>query len=265
MSEHEVYPSAPVVLVALEARHPDAAPLTPGEQSEIKRLLASTFPLPQPAQNRTITQTNGGPPTVIDEVIPRFATRDQTTAVTYGTQAIAIESTRHQSFEHLSGLVRLVVETRQSVAPVEGLLRLGLRYINEIRVPDAHDDPARWGQWVAPGLMGPVPEATELGLMAEQWQGVTVFDRGDGRQVLLRYGPREGFAVGPGGPLQRATPPPGDFFLLDIDSFWMPTGDVPEFLPDVIETLCLDLHEPVSGLFEALITERLRTEVLRHV
>jgi uncharacterized protein (TIGR04255 family) len=81
--------------------------------------------------------------------------------------------------------------------------------------------------------------------------------------LIVRYGPREGFAVAPGGPLQRTTPPPGAFFLLDIDSFWLPTGDVPEFTVDMIVELCVDLHKPVSGLFERLITERLREEVLR--
>ena len=49
--ERERYPNASVVLVTAELRHPDAPLLGPGEQSEMKRLLASNFPLPQPLQN----------------------------------------------------------------------------------------------------------------------------------------------------------------------------------------------------------------------
>jgi uncharacterized protein (TIGR04255 family) len=82
--------------------------------------------------------------------------------------------------------------------------------------------------------------------------------------LIVRYGPREGFAVAPGGPLQRATPAPGAFFLLDIDSFWVPTGNVPQFTSASVGELCIDLHEPISRLFEHLITERLRSEVLRN-
>jgi uncharacterized protein (TIGR04255 family) len=260
----EVYANAPVVLVAVEARHPVVQPITGGEQSELKRLIATSFPLPQPMQTRMITAPlPGGTPTLTDELIPRFATRDQTTAVTFNAESVVVETTSHRSFEHLAEFVRVCVEARQEVAPVAGLLRLGLRYIDEIRVPELHG-PSRWGEWVAPSLVAPAGIGAGLGLEPEQWQGVVGFDRGSGRQLMLRYGPREGFAVMPGGPLQRATPPPGMFFLLDIDSYWTPAGEVPEFTAAEIVRLCADLHEPVSDLFESLITERLREEVLRN-
>lgn len=86
MTTREIYPNAPVVLVAVEARHPEVAPLTQGEQSELKRLLATRFPLPQPVQSRSITTSIGNAPTLTEQTIPRFASRDQTTAVTFGPQ-----------------------------------------------------------------------------------------------------------------------------------------------------------------------------------
>ncbi len=199
-----------------------------------------------------------------EEQVPRFATRDQTTSVTYNVESVVVETTSHRTFEHLAGLLHLAVEARQKVAAVAGLLRLGLRYIDEIRVPDLADGPSAWREWVAPSLVGPAEIGAAHGLVPQQWQGVVVFDRGAGRQMVVRYGPREGFAIMPGGPLQRPTPPPGTFFLLDIDSFWAPTAEVPEFTADEIVKLCTDLHEPVSDLFESLITERLREEVLRN-
>jgi uncharacterized protein (TIGR04255 family) len=202
-------------------------------------------------------------PTVTTEMVPRFTTRDQTTAVTFGAQAVVLETTKYQTFEHISDLVRICVEARQKVASVAGLMRLGLRYVDEIRVPDLCDDLLGWGQWVNTSLLGAAEVGAGLGLKAEQWQGATVFDRGDGRKVTLQYGPREGFAVIPGGPLQRPAPPPGAFFLLDIDSFWLATSEIPEFTAEAIMKRCADLHEPVSQLFESLITPRLRTEVLR--
>jgi uncharacterized protein (TIGR04255 family) len=253
-----------VVLVAVEARHPDLALLGPGEQSEMKRLLASKFPLPQPVQNVKLTANSAEPSAKVErETVPRFATRDQTTAVTFGAQSMSVETTNHQSFEQLAETVRICVEARQKVAPVDGLLRLGLRYVDEIRVADDCGTPAGWAKYVDTSLIGPVTVASRLGLTPEQWQGAAVFDRGNGRHVTVQYGPREGFAVMPGGLLQRPVPPPGSFFLLDIDSFWLATGEVPEFIPEAIVAQCEDLHAPISTLFESLITDRLR-EVFSH-
>ena len=69
----------------------------------------------------------------------------------------------------------------------------------------------------------------------------------------------------PAGDLKRSTPAPGPYFLLDIDSFWTPSDDVPVFDEDKIVSVCDDLHSPVRDMFEGLITERLRQEVLRSV
>jgi uncharacterized protein (TIGR04255 family) len=230
----------------------------------MKRLLASNFPLPQPLQNTRIVATAGVQPTLQQEMIPRFSTRDQTTAVTFGPQALAVETTTYSSFERFVELVRVSVDARQKVAPVDGLTRLGLRYIDEIRVPDVCNGVVGWREWVNEDLLGAAQIGSSLGLTAGQSQGVTVFDRGQNRQITFQYGSREGFAVFPGGPLQRSTPPPGPFFLLDIDSYWMAAGEVPEFIVESIISKCQDLHEPVSQLFENLITERLRKEVLRN-
>lgn len=264
MATREIYPNAPVVLVAVQARHPDASPLSDGEQSELKRLVASHFPLPQPVQSKTITANLGAAPVITDQTLPRFAARDQTTAVTFGPQAVTVETTSHKTFEILSDLVALAIDARQRVAEVPGLLRLGLRYIDEIRVPDLVGGVSGWREWVNPSLLALSSASDDLGLETSGWEGATVFDRGEGRQVVVRYGPREGFAVAPGGPLQRSTPAPGPFFLLDIDSFWVPTGEVPQFTAAVVSERCADLHEPISRLFEYLVTDRLKAEVLRH-
>lgn len=81
---------------------------------------------------------------------------------------------------------------------------------------------------------------------------------------MLRYGPREGFAVEPGGDLKRSTPTPGPFFLMDIDSFWAPSEGVPEFAVTALLATCDELHAPVRTWFERLVTDRLRAEVFRH-
>jgi uncharacterized protein (TIGR04255 family) len=116
--------------------------------------------------------------------------------------------------------------------------------------------------WVHSSLLGPAPLGQELGLAAVEWQAIMGFTPHPEREVVLRYGPREGFAVSPGGGLKRSTPPPGPFFMVDIDSFWTPGEGTPEFDVKMLLDTCDELHAPVRGLFESLITDRLREEVL---
>lgn len=262
MVRHEVYPHAPVALVAVEARHSEAPELSEGAQGQVKRFLSAALPLPQPLQRKTITHGPGDSSSVTEAVLPRFVTRDRTTSATFGPQSVVVETTRHKSYSDLADVLRLALDARQTVAPVDGLTRLGLRYINEIRVPDPPGGATGWDAWVSGRLTGQAGLGNALGVTEQQWQGVSALARGAGRHLLLRYGPSEGYAVAPGA-LERPTPSPGEFFLLDIDSFWQPVDVVPEFSASTIMELCADLHEAVTVTFETLITDRLREEVLR--
>jgi uncharacterized protein (TIGR04255 family) len=257
----EVYPNAPVALVAVEARHTAAPPFTPEQEAELKALIGADFPIAQPVPTLTLNFGVAPTPQALTQP-PRFTNRERTVAVTFGPQAVVIETTHHDHFGRLSDLVSLVVGARQKAAPVDGLERLGIRYVDEIRVPS---DPATidWSEWVEPSLLGPIGVGTRLGFQPGEHQGVATFQLGDDRGLNVRYGPRVGYAV-QSGPLVRTMPPPSPFFLLDIDSFWTATDGIPEFDPSRIVALCIELHAPVNALFEALITERLREEVLRH-
>jgi uncharacterized protein (TIGR04255 family) len=193
---------------------------------------------------------------------PRFTNRTRTAAVTFGPQAIVVETTQHESFAALSRLLGVVVAARQTVAPVDGLERLGLRYIDEIRVPES--DPVDWTQWVNAALLGPAALAAPLGMDMMEHQAIARFALTEGRGLTIAYGPRQGYAVAPEPLVRSPLPAPSAFFLLDIDSSWTATSGIPEFDPEHILALCEELHGPVNAFFELLITERLREEVLRH-
>jgi uncharacterized protein (TIGR04255 family) len=80
----------------------------------------------------------------------------------------------------------------------------------------------------------------------------------------MRHATGEGFAVDPNAELKRNAPvDPGKFFLLDLDSFWLPETGIPVFETDRVSELIETLHEPVREMFEQCITDRLRNEVLR--
>ena len=85
-----------------------------------------------------------------------------------------------------------------------------------------------------------------------------------GITYTLRYGGGTGQAFTSSSNLKRRTEPSGSFFLIDIDGAWHPSEDlIPEFSVSKIADTLNHLHEPISAIFESLITDRLRNEVLR--
>jgi uncharacterized protein (TIGR04255 family) len=265
--EREIYKSPPVALVALEVRHPRAEPLTVAQRNALKRRLAAHVPIMQvlQVQELTVVQTGGGAPGQTDlqtEKFPRLFSRDRTVAVSIRAESVVIEATRYPGWQWFRTLAGDALEARHEVCAVDGVERLGLRYVNEIRVPDdlAHD----WSPWVDRTLLGPSAVGPELGMPVPQWQGVSLFAVGPDKAAALRYGPRQGFAIDPGGELRRSTPTPGPYFLLDIDSFWTPSDGVPEYDVKVLLETCDALHAPTKSLFERLISDRLREEVLQN-
>lgn len=263
MIEREVYPNAPVVLVALEVRHAAADPMGAEAITRVKKVLSDVTPLHEPQTISGITITPAGPPTQTVETAQRFSSRDRSTAVTFRSGAFMVETTRYGRYEDLREVIGLALLARESAGAIDGVLRIGLRYIDEVRVP-GDDGLLGWAEWVDQSLLGPALLASQHNLIAAQWQGLAVFDGAAGAQLALRYGPGEGYAVDPGGELRRPAPAPGPFFLVDIDSFWVP-DPVPDFDVTAMLQRCDDLHGPVRALFERLITARLREEVLRGV
>jgi uncharacterized protein (TIGR04255 family) len=260
MSEGDIYPNAPVALVALEVRHPSAGPLSMADRKAMKRVLNKRLPILRSGQVTHVEAVSGEAPRATVEQFPKYFSRSNTTAASIRDTSIVLETVRHGGWEDMRSLLADVLTARQQVGDIDGVERIGLRYINEIRVPES--DGTDWGQWVDASLLGQAEIGHNLGFEPMQWQGFAVFNRGIQRFLALRHGPQEGYAVEPGGDLKRPTPTPGPYFLLDIDSFWATDGETPEFdIPFLLQTAD-DIHEPVRSLFESLITDRLRKEVL---
>jgi uncharacterized protein (TIGR04255 family) len=260
MSKGARYWNPPVALVALELRHPSAGRMTSAAQNRLKRHLRDYLPLLKLGEFTTVQAIAGKEPDVSVEKFPKYLNRNFTAAASVRDTSIIVETTRHSEWEDLRDLFAVVLRARRQVGDIDGIERLGLRYINEVRVPEL--DGQDWSQWISGNLLGQADVGRKLELEPLQWQGVTVFGRGDSRFVTLRHGPGEGYAVNPGGDLKRPTPTPGPYFLIDIDSFWASEGEVPEVDFDRVLMMADDLHEPAGSLFESLITPRLRKDVL---
>ena len=230
MALREIYPGTPLVSTAFELIHPETDPIVGELRTALRKELASEFPLLR--SHRNFTQTfemgpNGpGGQTVVEE-FPMFVNRSISMAVSFTSKSILVETTQYSGWESFKDVIQLVCEVRNSVSPIYGVERLGLRYIDEVRVGnvESHD----WSEWIHPSLLGGEVGSTS-GLPLKMWQGTLVYGSEPGHGLVLRYGPGEGHATDPNGELKRKQQTtPGHFFLLDIDSFWQPEDGVSPF------------------------------------
>jgi len=260
---HESYSNAPIVLVAVEIRHPTADALTPSESRALKQLLSDHVPIERPGEALAVQLPLNAAvlPTQVAEHFPRYMNREMTLAVSFRKEAVTVEASRYMGWQDFKALVMKVIDARMKIAPIVGIERVGVRYINEIRPPrNAEVD---WSRWIHSSLLGPGPIPIDS-LPLGQWQGLGIYGSLPGNMLVFRYGPRRGFAVDPGSDLRQAKSSDGSlYFLMDIDSFWTAEGSIPEYDRDKLDSIFDELHEPVYTLFEEMITDELREEVLR--
>ncbi|MET7746566.1 TIGR04255 family protein [Streptomyces sp. NPDC005385] len=258
MGNREIYTNAPLALTIVELRHTTSPALSETDKAGLKTLLANSFPILKPSQQVSLTVTNAGS-TEVRSAYPRYMTRDFTEAITFRDDAIVVETTRYKRRSALRDVLRQAVDARQKVSPVDGVERLGIRYVNEVRVPNL-DGATGWQYWISGALTGISDVSTEA-TAAQTWQGMAVFGT-PSAGVALRHGTFEGYAVEPAGDLRRPAPAPGPFYLLDLDAYWIPGGDVPQLDWTNVEEHFNAVGLAAYELFQQLITDNYRMEVL---
>ncbi len=260
-----VYPNAPLALVALEIRFPSeasAAPVTVPIQRAMRERLAGHGEWVIEAQQAHEIELAFGPTpsqNIHTRAIPRLLTRDRTVAVTMPAGAITVETTRYDGYDSFRKLVVSVVEAVEDLLAPDGVVRFGLRYIDEIRVPDLIEgDMSVWSKWLAPDLLPPRLPSSGVDAALQTWASAAQYRIDKDRFLVVRYGPQPLPVVNPTTPLRRLSPPPqAPVFVLDFDSHWQPET-VPGFVASELMDLCDLLHAPASDSFEAFITEPLR-------
>jgi uncharacterized protein (TIGR04255 family) len=265
LSDREVYPNAPLRLVTAEYRFPLSPVLTGGDVlSLLARTLGSTLPIIEPAEALLHMSFGRNPasPSVSGSGY-RLLTRDRMTAVTVTSSRLAVETTRYRHWEDFrEGYVAVALRALgDEFGALAGLERVGLRFINEIRVPFT-STAAEWHAYVSPDLLAASRVATRGELKTVQ--GALHLQMTDDTELLMRTGILDGHLVDDSGPLTLPAPPQdGPFFLIDIDSFWTKSGPLAEWSMDAALEISDGLHAPIDDLFENCITEVLRSSVLR--
>jgi uncharacterized protein (TIGR04255 family) len=259
MSEREIYPNAPLRFVAFEARFPPAPPLAaPTAPDALRVALRDRFPRAEPANLQSLEI---GPAAIRQaaEVRHRFLTKDRTMSATIGSQTLTVEATSYVRYESFRECIEEASQAVEQLNEVAGLLRVGLRYMDEVRLPEPVSSVREWGSYMHPALTASVEIVPGSPV---QLVGMIETSIADGRALVVRYGslPR-GRLVDPNGPLRIPHDDPDDqpFFFVDIDSYWnAPDDDLPAFETPAILRICDDLHGPTREVFENSIGEGLR-------
>lgn len=265
IESREIYPNAPLQLVAFELRFPHTVRVLANDSLVvIQDRLGSELPLVESGVESGVALNAGGVQTMLPtHQFYKLFSKDRTSAVTIQQNALVIEATDYGRYAVFRGLVGRALEALAAAIPLPGMSRTGLRYFNEIRVPAEILQPRDWKAYISPDLLKPLVIAPQM--PASEIMCRLQFDFGDGRQVTMNHGSfREGEVVMSKGPLRvRDKDVNRPFYLIDIDSAWSAPEGLDDFLPEKTLKLCDQLRTPARDLFEASITEELRREVLR--
>ena len=251
----------------LEIRYPELSDeFGEREWRQMGDAVRDRLPLLEPVVEQQVNVVVGAPapPSVQSRTLRRFSARDRATSLLVKPDALVIETTAYAGWaESFYPLVADVVRAMERISQPNGVLRIGLRYIDEIRVPGIESAPGDWRGYIDEHLLAAAdPDFIPASLRLSEWLGLVQYQTAPDSMLTVRYGPQSGYAVDPAGPTRRRKPhPQGLFFLLDSDSYWHSEAEVPEFDAEWICDRCDLLHEPVSEFFRIVVTDRLRYEV----
>lgn len=260
MTADGAYPNAPLVLTVLEVKHPQHT-LSTAEAEAMRSVLRDDLPLLRKEQVQEVSFEigSGVAPRAEQSDWHRFVSRDRRTMLSCSARVTALETTRYRNWATFRTLFERSLAARLVESGLEGIERLGLRYIDEVRIPADKDQ--SWAKWVHADLLPPITDIE--GLDPAQQQSVVQYVTGSpSTTVTLRYG----VADGPSsviGPLRPNPPAAGKYFLFDTDSAWTQVDDEPMPEPDVDMVMgTVDgLHKWSKSLFEWWPTQALRQEI----
>jgi uncharacterized protein (TIGR04255 family) len=256
------YPNDSLRWVAAEVRHPPIDEFATSIPTAFRDHIRDQFPIPEEQTQLSVSVGPAGPSA--QQVLQhRFVRRDRLMSVTVGRDAVTLETTEYAGWTSFSGLLVDVLRALEEGRRPDGIVRVGLRYIDEIRLPEPPENFQDWSGWLDDRLVAPFMLNNELQLA----NGTVLLQYGEppGYVTVFRAAPfAAGRTVQLGGALRMPVKTPdGPYFLLDTDASWAdPDGQIPEFASGRLAEILNDLHKTCSRLFEVSITDRLREAVL---
>lgn len=274
MPRREVFPNAPLAMVVAETRFSYVPELDqPSAMSAVLSTLSAQLPVLNRSQQTNFEITVGSDGSVQPRTTPTIdvlearATDSQTTAaVTAQSLTLAMSGKAYTKFEDsLRPLLEKVIGGLQSAFPATFVTRAGLRYLDEIRVPDPPESLGDWSRWIASPLLGAVDLLTEFDGRVAEMRSTYRYDLTGSRQVVLNWGPFLGTGVvGPDHPFHLSDARPERMFVLDLDASWTPSSSLEPLDPQAVLTVYDELHGPAQSVFQSALTDDARNLFRSH-
>lgn len=256
----EIYSRPPVAMVTAQAMFTDSPRLHQPENLEAFA-AALQHRLPQAEQVASMAMQEAGPglqPQMVPQVGLVLRNPDATESITLTSWSVTFETTTYRDFETFrSGLVE-ACETLVSLNIRPAMRRIGLRYINEIRVPEPVNNVRDWSTWVNSDLLGSL-RMTDDETPVRAVQGAVAYDLGNGGGLNVGYAALlQGTVVTPQF-LVRPPIPPGPCFVVDVDGYYEFAEAALPLNSEVVDDLQTTVHGPIGSAFQRAITDNARS------
>ncbi len=253
--DREIYPNAPLKLVAFEIQYSQIPRLESEYWESIYAALKADFPILGPTPRMELEFTPSG--TRQESRGHRLMNRQRTQAATLFNGSASLETSQYDRFETWVALIERLLTEVDTHAGIPSVQRLGLRYIDEVALPGFNPQSADdWQEYIAGHLLQPVAGAR---FPIDEFRASVQMKVSAGQVLNFRFGVLTEPVIDPAGPLRITGSPVGPYFLLDLDSVWTaPEEEYPSFeIGDVIRQI-ETLHAPVREVFEESVTDALR-------
>ena len=159
-------------------------------------------PQPQMEQERRLLLTNTA----------------KTESVLLTPSSFICETTAYREFDDFRANVAAVCDALIGANVRSALVRVGIRYIDEVRPPERITDARGWGKWIDSRVLGPLTVGPG-DIAVTNAQGLVTFDLGDGNGLNFQYAALNQHPVVQPQFLTRQQFGPEPFFVLDIDGY----------------------------------------------
>lgn len=180
-----------------------------------------------------------------------FWTEDKTRRIAVCSEYLFLEEKRYESYAALREQFLDAFDAVAALAPGMKLKRLGMRYINEIKLPEADAGTGLgadfWQKYINPFLLGGLRFAANDGALARHMCS-TELNYGTDR-ATIRYGIFNG---------EYPKPNRRREFILDVDAYC-----TTQLAPGAVAAKLDEYHRAACSVFEAAITDALRARMGR--
>lgn len=256
----ENYTHAPLALVTVEVRlNYDPRANVSSVRDGFALAVRSEFPIlnVENVVNFSVDlPTGNSEQQSIQQIRGTNASRTATVSLNPNSLQLSVIGHSYQGYDSFKPFLETCLNAMQETLPEAGIERVGIRFLDEVRVPVQLESVKDWSQWVNPGLLASVA-AFDKGPVL-QVRGSTVFSGDKDCQIHFQWGDFNGETIVSNEvPLEKPTHKPGKFFVLDVDSAWQ-ASEFTILTAAQISERVESLHVPIGSIFQWAISEQSR-------